>query len=100
MTLDQVVEFVKVFGPTGTAMIGLLWALRFKDTQASESQDKRITDAQAQLKLYLEVVEKEHEQRDKMIAALVANAEAIRDLRSLVEHVLAERGYNRMPLKR
>lgn len=98
MTLDQIVEMFKVFGPTGVCVIGLLVALRYKDTQASDSQERRIADAQAALKPYLELREKEQEQREKMIAALEANADAIRDLRSLVEHILADRGYNRMPL--
>jgi hypothetical protein len=100
MTLEQIMEVFKVFGPTGLCMVGLLVALRYKDNQATDSQERRISDAQAALKPYLELREKEQEQREKMIAALEANADAVRDLRSLVEHILAERGYNRMPIKR
>lgn len=99
MTPDQWWELLKAAGPTTAVLIGALYALRYKDTQHSEAQDKRIEDAKAQIKLYLEMRDKEHEQRERMIAALDANADAIRDLRSLVEYVLAERGYNRMPAK-
>lgn len=100
MTPEQWVELLKASGPATAVLIGSLLALRYKDTQHSEAQDKRIEDAKAQIKLYLEMRDKEHEQRERMISALEANADAIRDLRSLVEHVLADRGYNRVPVKR
>lgn len=99
MTEGLVVQILQSYGPLALVVIACGYALRKLQADLSAAQAARIADAQSWMAKLLELVEREHKQRDTLMQALNANADSTRELRAAVEAVLAERGLIRLSLQ-
>lgn len=84
-------------GPLGAVLVISFWALNKIHKQLSDAQEKRISDAQANIAKVLELVASQHESTNRLAAAIDGNADANRELRMMLEAALADRGVNRLP---
>lgn len=98
MTADALIQLVQTFGSASAILVASLLALRHVHAQLTEVQEKRIADAQLATTKLLELVAAQHEHQDLLARAIEANADAVRELRLLIEAATAERGVNRLPL--
>ncbi len=101
MTLEQILELVKVIGVPGVVAVVAVYALRILHTQLTTVQEKRIDDARAATAQLLALVESENKQRELLIRALDNVADAVREQRMQLESMWSEHGIQprpRMPL--
>ncbi len=97
MTEQIVTSLLQTYGSLGLVLVVAGYALRALQAQLTAVQEKRIADAQAFTAKVLELVESQHEYQMLLAKALDGNVDAIHGLRMMLESLLAERGYNRVP---
>jgi dihydrodipicolinate synthase/N-acetylneuraminate lyase len=95
---DQIVtSLLQTYGATGAVLVAAGIALKALYAHLREVQEKRIQDAQAATAKLLEVVQHEHEQNAMLIRAIDGNADAIREVRMMLEGSLGNRTAPRLP---
>lgn len=95
MTPEAMAHLLQTAGATGAVLIAALFALRHLHNQLSAVQEKRIADAQLATTKLLELVESQHEHQVLLARAIESNADAVRELRMLIEAATAERGMHK-----
>lgn len=97
MSAETLLQLVQTLGAPSAILIGALLALRHLHGQLTEVQEKRIADAQLATTKLLEVVHATHEHQATLAKAIDNNADAVRESRILVEHVIADRSIGTLP---
>ena len=109
VTVEGFADLFRTVGPVGVVLLAAGLALRHLHAQLSEVQEKRIADAQATVSKILEIVdalhrerqvlqEAQHEDQEVLAKAIEANASATREMRLLLESLIADR--NRLLVRR
>lgn len=97
MTPETIVQLVQTLGGAGAVLVGSLFALRHLHAQLIEAHEKRIADTQHMATKLLEVVKGQHEDKLLLAQALDSQADATRELRMCIEHLLADRNIGTLP---
>lgn len=108
MTPETMGQLVQTLGSAGAILVAALLALRHLFNQLSELQeksrlelialqDKRLADAQLYASKLLELVHIQHEDRAMLVKPIESNADAVRELRILIESLMVERNVNTLP---
>lgn len=92
-----VTQLLQTYGSLGFVIAVAGYALRYLHTLLVASQEKRIADAQAASAQLLGLVEAQHSQLEMLAKSIDSGADASREMRMLIESLIAERGYNRLP---
>lgn len=97
MSETVIAALVQAFGPTGLILAGLAWMFRHQQALINEVQEKRIQDAQTATTKLLELVQTQHKQMEQLSSAIHAQADAVHDLRGLVELLLSPKSTGTQP---
>ncbi len=97
MTAEAFTTLVQTVGSLGALTIVAGLALRHLHQQLVDVQEKRTLDAQASTAKLLQLVEAQHAQIKMLAEAIDAGTDASREMRLLIESLIAERGVHRYP---
>lgn len=69
---------ITTYGPIGAVVVALAVAIKLLQGQLSDSQERRVADAQGTTGKILELVEQHNESNRELAVAINANTEAVR----------------------
>ena len=83
--LAVLLELVQTFGLAVAVLVVAVFALRRLHEQLSAVQEQRIADARSSTEQLLALVDRQHAQQELLARAIEGNADAVHELRALVQ---------------
>jgi hypothetical protein len=85
---DALIQILQASGPVGAAVLAAGLVVNTLYKQLTQVQRDRIADAQLGTAKLLELVANQHKQQELLMRAIDGNADAVRELRVMIESVL------------